>query len=374
MGPGVPVDPGGVTLADETSFVSYAGAEPVGALPTVDGATAGPIQLEGMMVSSMAGELVIVDWTDEIEGNELFVCGNVDFHFDLDRPVYSFGFEVLGPSLDGSRRGVLFEDDFESGLAKWTGPFEDPWHPERLPGEHYGTIVADPIEGDQALSFTRIVGGVDSLSRDALRSPTGAYRLTFDYLGLARPESVPGDFGGFAGFTNGLPGDDRVWEAGSMEEYPGLKAHLPDVGEWRTVSFDFTHDDDVHIMLEDFRGSGGVPGDAYFDNVLLEAISSCQDADVASAETVFQVTLLRSGEVVETHTLLSANDEKSFFGVWASESFDQVEIREIEGGSDPELFGRFFLGEIPRHSACVLQRPDDAVSCDSFESCSGSGS
>jgi len=368
-GPGSPVDDRPVAIEDETSFVTHAAAGSVGELPRVPEDIGTRITLEAMTISSATGSPRILDWTDAIDGYELFVCESRELTFELAEAVSSFGFQVFEPATEESLRVTLFEEDFESGLERWVGPSEDPWHPERPSGEHYGVVVVDPIEGDKALTFTRTVGGVDAMTREAQRSRTGAYRLTFDYLGTKLPESVADDHGGFVGYTNGLPGEERIWKAGTPAEHPDVELHLPDLDEWRTVSFDFFYGDDVHLMLEDFGGSGGVPGDAYFDNIRLEAISPCANPDEPLVDSVFEVTLLSGEDVVEVHLFRPADDVRGFFGVWSDELFDRVTVRKIEGGTDVELFGGFVVGGRPRPVECVLQRSDHSVSCRTFNSC-----
>ena len=44
---------------------------------------------------------------------------------------------------------------------------------------------------------------------------------------------------------------------------------LIDDGTWHTYTYSFTAPTSIHLMLEDFVGAGGVPRDAYFDNIRL---------------------------------------------------------------------------------------------------------
>jgi len=75
-------------------------------------------------------------------------------------------------------------------------------------------------------------------------------------------------------------GEGCQWVFGTQSTYGGLKVHLIDNGQWAHYEFSFVwnrdllnvNDDVVHIMLEDFEGSGRTAGDAYFDNVEFAAV------------------------------------------------------------------------------------------------------
>ena len=58
------------------------------------------------------------------------------------------------------------------------------------------------------------------------------------------------------------------WATGSVS---GASDVLIDDGQWHSYAFDFTSadiaiGDSMRLMLEDFSGSRGYSGDAYFDN------------------------------------------------------------------------------------------------------------
>ena len=165
----------------------------------------------------------------------------------------------------------LFTDDFESDLSQWVG---------KGGSTHNGQIVTDPLDsGNQVLNFTKLVGGGDVFSVDPLSSTSGEYSLSFDYLGIAQEGSTPNNLGGFAGYSFGLPGN-HIWLAGTSG-ISGAAPILKDDGSWHSYEFTFQTPNAVRIMLEDFIGSGGIAGDAYFDNVSLEAIG---DASVSTPE------------------------------------------------------------------------------------------
>lgn len=157
---------------------------------------------------------------------------------------------------------TVFFDDFESDLSAWVG---------KSGGTHNGQIVEDPLNtGNQVLNFTDLNSAGDIFSAVSFSSTSGKYRLSFDYLGLAQPGSVPNDLGGFAGYSFGLPGS-HTWLAGTSN-FSGAAPILEDDGIWRSYALTFNTPNDVRVMLEDFSGSGGIAGDAYFDNVKLEAV------------------------------------------------------------------------------------------------------
>jgi hypothetical protein len=98
--------------------------------------------------------------------------------------------------------------------------------------------------------------------------------LSFDYLGLTYTDIPdPDDVGGFAGWSHGLPGE-HYWLAGTQASYAGLFDHLIDDETWHHYEIVFSNAgaQAIHVMLEDFSGSPGVAGDAYFDNVQLAPI------------------------------------------------------------------------------------------------------
>jgi hypothetical protein len=164
-------------------------------------------------------------------------------------------------------------DDFESGLSGWTG---------QGGGSHQGVVVADPLNAlNNVLSFTGLNSGGDIYSTATVSANAGdLITLSFDYLGMPG-QGNPGNLGGFAGISAGYPGN-HTWGAGTDLAYVGVpQGDLVDDGAWHSYIITFlagsSHQtggtiDTVHMMFEDFVGSGGVAGDAYFDNVKLEAV------------------------------------------------------------------------------------------------------
>lgn len=159
---------------------------------------------------------------------------------------------------------AFFFDDFEAGLGQWTG---------QGGGAHFTQVVADPLNpANHVINFLMLASGGNIFSSAAFPAVPPQYTLSFDYLGIEIPGSVPGDLGGFAGLSVGLPGT-HYWLAGTIDSYPGTTQNLIDDGAWHHYSIGFTSPGGaaLHVMLEDFLGSHGVPGDAYFDNVRLDS-------------------------------------------------------------------------------------------------------
>jgi hypothetical protein len=157
---------------------------------------------------------------------------------------------------------IVLSDDFESGLALWTG---------KNGGAHYGVVVSDPFDSlNSVLSFNGKRSGGDMFSIDSVSlAPEQSYQISFDYLGLAQERSRDNDTGGYVGFSVGTPSRHSwQWATGTVS---GASDVLIDDGKWHSYNFEFTSADlgigsEVRLMLEDFSGSGGVSGDAYFDN------------------------------------------------------------------------------------------------------------
>ena len=61
-------------------------------------------------------------------------------------------------------------------------------------------------------------------------------------------------------------------------------------------------------------------------------------------ESEFQVTLLDGGSFVDSFTYTRPNDSLEFVGVWSTEPFNRIELREAVGGLEDELFGNFLTG------------------------------
>ena len=95
--------------------------------------------------------------------------------------------------------------------------------------------------------------------------------LSYDYLGTCSP--VPGGgCAGFIGHSFGLPGV-HTWLAGTALIGGTLSEANKDTGKWEHVEIAFSAGPGpIHVMIEDFSGSGGVPADAFFDNLVLRTL------------------------------------------------------------------------------------------------------
>ena len=164
----------------------------------------------------------------------------------------------------------LFFEDFEGGdLSQWVG---------KGGGGHNAEIVPDPVRLDnQALNFTALNAAGDIFG--FLKTVTFglSYILEFEYLGVLEPGGVPDDLGGTIGFSDGTPGGHR-WLAGTRLCCFIENALLVDDGQWRTYTIEFDPFRDffpvnnrIRVMVEDFFESGGIAGDAFFDNPFSEA-------------------------------------------------------------------------------------------------------
>jgi len=157
---------------------------------------------------------------------------------------------------------VIFQDNFESGLGQWTG---------KNNRAHHGKLVIDPFNNENTvLTFSKKISAGDMFANQILTlDPDETYNISFDYLGLAKNHTRPGDTGGYVGFSVGTPSRHSwQWATGSVS---GAKDVLIDDGQWHSYNFEFTAADlaignSVRLMLEDFSGSRGTHGDAYFDN------------------------------------------------------------------------------------------------------------
>lgn len=64
-------------------------------------------------------------------------------------------------------------------------------------------------------------------------------------------------------------------------------------------------------------------------------------------ESTYQVTLLLGASIVDTFQFDRPNDSAQFVGVGTDVAFDRIEIREIIGNNENELFGQFYTGMTP---------------------------
>ena len=150
---------------------------------------------------------------------------------------------------------TIFSEDFEGGLGAWQASL--------YYAGQTAVIATDPLQGDKAVHFGGLNSGGDIVTSALLTSATGQYTVSFDYLGIPPIAGGTGN-GGFLAWSDGFPGN-HYWLAGSITGYGPVD--LIDDGTWHTYTLNFSAPTAIHLMLEDFVGAGGVPGDAYFDNI-----------------------------------------------------------------------------------------------------------
>lgn len=165
---------------------------------------------------------------------------------------------LAGSTLASATTVTAFSENFEGTLAAWTG----------IGGGAItqAAIVLDPLNGsNHVLGFPQLGSGGSIYSSNFITT-TGDFTVSFDYLGLPRSGSVPGNLGGFFGISQATPGN-HYWVAGTGS-YPA-PIGLIDDGAWHTYTLTFSSPigQTVRLMYEDFVGSGGVTGDVFFDNI-----------------------------------------------------------------------------------------------------------
>ena len=182
-------------------------------------------------------------------------------------------FLVLSAVLSSAQ---TFHDDFEFGLVQWTG---------KSGGPHHGIVVADPLNpANHVLSFDATVNTGDIFSPEIAVSLGSSYILSFDYLGVPVLGTPADDTGGMIGISNGTPGDDLRWFAGTIDDNY-IVLEVIDDGQWHSYSITFDAyaelsipSGTLRITLEDWDGAAcvactpGVSGDAFFDNVRLQPV------------------------------------------------------------------------------------------------------
>lgn len=163
------------------------------------------------------------------------------------------------PALAGP---VLFEDDFQTTLS-----------PAKWPTIGSAQIVASPVSSGNALNFAALASGGDLFSTDPIAGTgNGTFTISFDYL-CTDPQ---GRCGGYIGLTSGhgtLPDSADSWLASDTPGAYPTPFVMNSTGAWVSYSFQFdvVSGGAFGLKLEDFAGSGGVAGDAYFRNLVLNA-------------------------------------------------------------------------------------------------------
>lgn len=96
--------------------------------------------------------------------------------------------------------------------------------------------------------------------------------------------------------------------------------------------------------------------DATFDSLVYSAgfdfvepsvggggLDACGNA--TCVDSTYQVTLINGATIIDSFMFNAADDTAAFIGVWSDALFDKLEIREIVGDDDNELYGQFYTGD-----------------------------
>lgn len=159
-------------------------------------------------------------------------------------------FLTLG--LGAAQAGLIFQDNFENGLAKWS-PVQS------------GQIVNDPFNGsNKVLSFRSEGSGGDTFTTQPYMAG-GSYYLSFDVLGTCA--NPGGNCGAFIGIDQ-FPGGE-IWIAGD-NTYSPVSYRMVNNGSWQHFEFAFTANVNgtFRLKVEDFV-SGAAAGDVFFDNICI---------------------------------------------------------------------------------------------------------
>lgn len=196
---------------------------------------------------------------------------------------FTCSFGLLGLLATQAHAAAVISDDFEGDLSAWTG---------KNGGSHSGLLVQDPLDANnQVLSFGALTGAGDVFTIATAQSATGEYTVEFDYLGMPGMGGRDGDLGGYFGISADLPGN-HYWVAGTGSYATPIA--LVDDGQWHHYSLTFNSPigNDVHFMLEDWNGSGGVAGDIFFDNFVFGDSESVANVPEPSSMALFGIGAL----------------------------------------------------------------------------------
>lgn len=177
---------------------------------------------------------------------------------------------------------VLFTEDFENGLVRWTGLNN---------GSHHGITVPDPKASGrgQVLTFTALESIADIFSTNDLLL-LGIYTVTFDYLGVPSTNGTVGDLGGYIGistnFATPVGGD---WLGGT---HGTVDVALTDDGSWHRYTVRLTNFTTkvLHLGLVDCSCSKGIPGDVFFDNIIVQTVPGNPASDGIATYAGIQIT------------------------------------------------------------------------------------
>lgn len=169
---------------------------------------------------------------------------------------------LLLASTFAHAENVVFEDDFNTDLAKWVGQGGEDKSPI------FTSIQPDPLNPEnKAARFDKPVNIGDIFSRQ--KFPAGKYKIVFDYLGMCG-----NNCGGTLGIDDGHPGRKEYWIASTANGFPN---RLKDSKKWEHYELDFRARFDFHIKWEQWDSAKGAGKDAYIDNLKLIAVEVAKD-------------------------------------------------------------------------------------------------
>ncbi|MDO8478199.1 MAG: PEP-CTERM sorting domain-containing protein [Candidatus Rokubacteria bacterium] len=64
-------------------------------------------------------------------------------------------------------------------------------------------------------------------------------------------------------------------------------------------------------------------------------------------DSTFAVTVKNGSTIIHAFTFNAADDVAAFVGVWSSDAFDRLEIRELNNTIDDEFWGQVYTGDRP---------------------------
>ncbi|HJR60126.1 MAG TPA: PEP-CTERM sorting domain-containing protein [Vicinamibacterales bacterium] len=102
--------------------------------------------------------------------------------------------------------------------------------------------------------------------------------------------------------------------------------------------------------VESFDGDVAFSADRYaFGFGIYESTDpSIAGCNTACVDSTFEITLLNNGSpLIPSFLLLPADNTSVFWGVHTDFAFDSVQIREVVGSNDNEIFGTFYTGTEP---------------------------
>ena len=222
-----------------------------------------------------------------------------------------------------------------------------------------GIVTTDPQDLDNCvLTFTQLTFAGDAFSKLITAAPGLPLILEFDYLGDPTRGGVPGDLGGTIGISDGFPAGHR-WLAGTRTTGSIEQDLLVDDGTWRhySILFDpfqateccgYSGSGSFHVMLEDFVESGGVAGDAYFDNITIKVAAAQVNIDIKPGSDPNSINPDSTGVIpvailtTDTFDATTVDPLSIEFGpVGATESHSRGHIEDIDGDGDLDLVLHF---------------------------------